>query len=193
MEWGVFEDISQFRVEDALVVDEIAIENEEMGEPSSPIIFAENELLIAEGVVTIMEEEMVETNVEHPSTSFQRESTSSKRKGKELEGINVEDEPMVQPQEIQVSLVAKRRRPKRKTPIAKLQVETIPAATPKVYARRTRSTTQKVCLVSDATQIISVEASEEESPIEVEIQKEDDVERLSRLAYVAGQLEEHVE
>lgn len=143
MEWGVFEDILQFGIQDAPVVVELAVEKEEMGEPSSPIISMENELLIIEGDMTITKEEMVETNMEQPSTSFQREWTSSKRKGKELEGINAEYEPMVQSQETQVSPTAKRHRLKKNSCVAKPQVETIRAATPKVYTRRTRSTTQK--------------------------------------------------
>lgn len=64
MEWGVFEDILQFRVEDAPVADDIVVEKENIEEPSSPIVSAENELLTTEGVVAIVEEEMVETNVE---------------------------------------------------------------------------------------------------------------------------------
>lgn len=96
MEWGVFEDILQFRVEDAPIADELAIEKEDIREPSSPIISVGNESLITEGDLTIMEEEMVETNIEQPSTFFQKEAESCKRKGKELELINADDEPMVQ-------------------------------------------------------------------------------------------------
>ncbi|XP_059068435.1 uncharacterized protein LOC131858955 [Cryptomeria japonica] len=60
MEWGIFEDILQFMVEDAPVADDPPIEEENIAEPSSLVVSAEDDLLVAEGAAVIMEEEMVE-------------------------------------------------------------------------------------------------------------------------------------
>lgn len=43
MEWGVFEDILQFRVEDALAADDPPVEEENIAEPSSLVVSAEND------------------------------------------------------------------------------------------------------------------------------------------------------
>lgn len=59
--------------------------------------------------------------------------------------------------------------------------------------RRTRCKTQKARPAGDSIEVISMETSEEGSPTDVETQKEDDVDRLSNLAYVAEQLEKLVE
>ncbi|XP_059073151.1 uncharacterized protein LOC131873975 [Cryptomeria japonica] len=130
---------------------------------------SEDDLLVAEGAAVIMEEEMVESNVEKPSTSLQTDLPIAKRKGKESEINERDEEPMVQTHASQISPATKRRRSKRKTHATKPQVETIPVTTPKVYVRRKRSRTQKACPTGDSTEAISVETSEEGSPGEVEI------------------------
>ncbi|XP_059068597.1 tabersonine 16-hydroxylase 1-like [Cryptomeria japonica] len=93
----------------------------------------------------------------------------------------------------QVSPTSKRHRLKRNTPVVKPHVKTIPTATPKVYVRRSQRKTWKAHPAGDPIEVISVEASKEGSPIDVETQKEDGVDRLSNLLYVEEHLEELVE
>lgn len=59
--------------------------------------------------------------------------------------------------------------------------------------RRTQSKTQKARPIGDLAEVISMETSKEGSPIDVETQEEDVIDRLSNLAYVADQLEEPIE
>lgn len=70
MEWGVFEDIQQFRVEDALVANNPPVEEENVVEPSSTVVAADEDLLVAKGATVVMEEKKAESSEEQPSTSL---------------------------------------------------------------------------------------------------------------------------
>lgn len=72
----------QFRVEDDPVANVPIVEKENIEEPSSPIVSTENEFLITEGVVAIMEEERVETNVGSPPLLFKENHHLLKEKGR---------------------------------------------------------------------------------------------------------------
>lgn len=55
MAWGVFKDILQFREENAPAVEELAAQEEDIGEPSSPRAFTEDEPPIANEDLTVVE------------------------------------------------------------------------------------------------------------------------------------------
>lgn len=95
MAWVVFEDILQFRFEDAPVVEELAAQEEDIGKTTSPRVSVGNEPPVAKEALTVIEDVVVETNIERPSTHLQRGATYFKRKGKEVETIDAEGGTMV--------------------------------------------------------------------------------------------------
>lgn len=202
---GAFKDILQFREENAPAVEEIASQEKDIGEPSSPRVSAENEPLVANEAFPIAKEVVIEINIEQPSTHFQSGVTSSKRKGKEIETVDVEEETMEHPQAAQISPASKRHKvkenylattpPVENSPTTTPPVETSPTTTLKMYSRRSRRGKQKTKSVGDVIEVISVEMSEEGHGSQTEIQphEEHGADRLSNLAHVAEQFGEPIE
>lgn len=82
MSWGEFEDILQFGEENVLAAEEIAAQEENIGEPSSPMESAMSEPLVVEEALPNVEEMVIEPNIENPSTQTQSGATYSRIKGK---------------------------------------------------------------------------------------------------------------
>lgn len=173
MAWGAFEDILQFREENAHDAEEIAAQEKDIGEPSSPRVSAENEPHVANEAFPIAEEMVIETNIEDLSTHFQSGATSSRRKGKEIETIDTKEEIVEQPQAVQVSPAAKRCKVKENSPTATPPPETSPTDTLKMYSRRSRRGKQKTKAARDVIEVIFVETSEEGHKSQTEIQPQE--------------------
>lgn len=82
MAWGDFKDMLQFREENVPTAEEIATQEEDIREPSSPRVSAVNEHLIANEALPIAEEMIIESIIEQPFTHFQSGVIFSRRKGK---------------------------------------------------------------------------------------------------------------
>lgn len=95
MEWGVFEDILQFRVDKAPIENNPPVQEEIVAEDLS----GEDEgLLVAEGATIIIEENIEVESIEgQPSTSLQRDSPILQREGKELEKEESDEEFVIRP------------------------------------------------------------------------------------------------
>lgn len=78
MEWGVFKDIQQFRVNDTPVADNPPVEEENVAD--NPPVEDEG-LFVVEGTTVVMEENIESEPIEEqPSTSPQRDSPVLRRK-----------------------------------------------------------------------------------------------------------------
>ncbi|XP_057816402.2 pentatricopeptide repeat-containing protein At2g13600 [Cryptomeria japonica] len=85
------------KVEDAPIADNPPVEEENVAEPSSPVVATDEDFLVAEGATIIIEEKIVESSEEQPSTSLQKDLPVLQRKGKELERDEIDEELMNQP------------------------------------------------------------------------------------------------